>query len=102
MDAEKIDRVVERLSAGNGDMELLLRRICVEGRKIIGQIPNEQCDFFARKMIHAAGCLVHRKICYEDLVLEGSGYWRTPEGQLSARRVSVFVEERKIKDTMRK
>lgn len=97
MDVEKVETVVKSLAAGNGDMVLLLNRIYNDGREVIDQIPNGQETLFARRMIHVASCLVHRRIKYEELVLRNKNYWQTPEGRLSAKRVREFVEERGIK-----
>lgn len=97
MKEERVRSIIETLALGNPDMSLVLGRVYELGKGEIGEWPDSEYHekVLARRMVLAAGRLIHHRIDFTDLCENREGYWETPAGEITQRNLSRYIEIRK-------
>lgn len=96
MKKERVNQIIDRLSAGNSDLGLVMRLAYSEGRAYVDKWGDEKDDLCTRRFIRVTSCLIRRRIEVNTISRDPVGYWQTEKGKKVEIALSEFIKKRKI------
>ncbi|HWS48889.1 MAG TPA: hypothetical protein VN174_02490 [Candidatus Methanoperedens sp.] len=99
MKEEVVRRVIGEMSAGNGDLALVMDYAYKLGRKIVDKLPdnNELALVFCQtRLIRASSYLIGQTIKSQDLLRNPVEYWKTNEAKNAALALADFVTRKDL------
>lgn len=81
MKKEIVINRINELSLGNSNMNFVLRMAYLAGEKFIRSWPDEETERLGRKLMKAAGCLIHRRIDLMEMETLKGDYWQSKNGK---------------------
>jgi hypothetical protein len=95
MKEEIVTSTINSLAFGNERMREVLDMVYREGKPIIDEWSDEKTEMLARRMVRATGCLIHRRIYFEELAIKGNNFWEGKKGKSVDIALTNYIETRK-------